>query len=80
MAVGIALADGRIESLDEPVARYLPEWDDEARGRITLRQLLEETSGLETGGDVPRPAVSLAVARTWRRCRTSRPRAACACC
>ena len=34
-----------------PVARYLPEWDDEARGRITLRQLLEETSGLETGGD-----------------------------
>ena len=35
-----------------PVARYLPEWDDEARGRITLRQLLEETSGLETGGDI----------------------------
>ena len=34
-----------------PVARYLPEWDDEPRGRITLRQLLEETSGLETGGD-----------------------------
>ena len=51
MAIGIALADGKIASLDDPVARYLPEWDDEARGRITLRQLLEETSGLETGGD-----------------------------
>ncbi len=51
MAIGIALADGKIGSLDDPVARYLPEWNDEARGRITLRQLLEETSGLETGGD-----------------------------
>jgi CubicO group peptidase (beta-lactamase class C family) len=52
MAVGLAIADGRIASLDAPVARYLPEWDDEARGRITMRQLLTETSGLETGGDI----------------------------
>jgi CubicO group peptidase (beta-lactamase class C family) len=51
MAAGIALAEKRIASLDAPVARYLPEWDDEPRGRITVRQLLEETSGLETGGD-----------------------------
>ena len=51
MAIGIALADGRIKSLDDPVSLYLPEWDDETRGRITLRQLLEETSGLESGGD-----------------------------
>jgi CubicO group peptidase (beta-lactamase class C family) len=51
MAIGIALSEGKIGSLDAPVARYLPEWDDEPRGRITLRQLLEETSGLETGGD-----------------------------
>jgi CubicO group peptidase (beta-lactamase class C family) len=52
MAVGIALAEKRIASLDAPVARYLPEWHDEPRGRITMRQLLEETSGLETGGDI----------------------------
>jgi CubicO group peptidase (beta-lactamase class C family) len=52
MAAGIALAENRIASIDTPVARYLPEWDDEPRGRITLRQLLEETSGLETGGDI----------------------------
>jgi CubicO group peptidase (beta-lactamase class C family) len=51
MAIGIALADGKINGLDDPVSHYLPEWDDETRGRITLRQLLEETSGLETGGD-----------------------------
>ena len=52
MAVGIAIAERHITSLDTPVARYLNEWNDEPRGRITLRQLLEETSGLETGGDI----------------------------
>ena len=52
MAVGLAIADGRLGSLDTPVARYLPEWDEEPRGKITLRQLLEETSGLEPGGDI----------------------------
>ena len=51
MAIGVVLAEGKIKSLDDPVSLYLPEWDDETRGRITLRQLLEETSGLETGGD-----------------------------
>jgi CubicO group peptidase (beta-lactamase class C family) len=52
MTVGLAMADGRIGSLDTPVATWLPEWRDDARGRITLRQFLEETSGLETGGEV----------------------------
>jgi len=54
MAVGRAIAGGEIESLDTPVARYLPEWEDEPRGHITVRQLLEDTSGLETGGDFQR--------------------------
>jgi CubicO group peptidase (beta-lactamase class C family) len=51
MTIGLALADGSLASLDEPVARFLPEWADEARGRVTVRQLLEDTSGLETGGN-----------------------------
>lgn len=54
MAVGLALADGQVGSLDTPVAHFLGEWQDEPRGRITLRQLLEETSGLEDGGDIER--------------------------
>jgi CubicO group peptidase (beta-lactamase class C family) len=52
MAVGIALAERRIESLDTPLSGLLNEWQDDPRGRITLRQLLEETSGLETGGAI----------------------------
>ncbi len=66
MAVGLALAEGRIDSLDAPVSRYLTEWEDEPRGRITLRQLLEETSGLE---DRRRHRMACCTARpgtTWR--------------
>lgn len=49
IAVGAAIADGRITSLDVPLSKYLPEWDDDPRGRITVRQLLDETSGLDEG-------------------------------
>ena len=52
MATGLAIAEGRGVTLDAPVSTWLAEWLDEPRGRITLRQLLEETSGLETGGDI----------------------------
>ncbi|MBC8024524.1 MAG: beta-lactamase family protein [Steroidobacteraceae bacterium] len=51
LAVGIAQAEGRIDSLDTPVSKWLTEWEGESRGAITLRQLLNETSGLETGVD-----------------------------
>ncbi|WP_019855861.1 serine hydrolase domain-containing protein [Actinopolyspora mortivallis] len=36
---------GRLE-LDEPVARYLPEFGNHGKSRITVRQLLTHTSGL----------------------------------
>jgi CubicO group peptidase (beta-lactamase class C family) len=51
IAVGLAREEGRIDSLDTPVSKWLPEWEGKARGRVTLRQLLNETSGLETGVD-----------------------------
>jgi CubicO group peptidase (beta-lactamase class C family) len=52
MAVGRALADGRLRSLDDAVGPILREWDGDPRGTIKLGQLLDETSGLETGGDI----------------------------
>jgi len=42
-----AIEDGAIESVDDPVGRYVPEWRDDPRGEITLRQLLWNVSGLE---------------------------------
>lgn len=44
--IGISIDRGEIESLDEPVANYLKYYDDERRD-ITLRDLLNMTSGLE---------------------------------
>ena len=41
-----ALSDGRIESVDAPVSTWLPEWEDDSRGEITLRQLLTMSAGL----------------------------------
>ncbi|MDX2144030.1 MAG: serine hydrolase [Rhodospirillaceae bacterium] len=44
---GFALADGKIKSLDEPVENYVTEWKDDPRGKITIRQMLWNTSGIE---------------------------------
>jgi CubicO group peptidase (beta-lactamase class C family) len=56
--VGIAIADGSIGSVDDPVTDYLPELAerDERFERITLRDLLTMSSGLryeEHSGPVP---------------------------
>jgi CubicO group peptidase (beta-lactamase class C family) len=66
VAVGLAHADGRIASLDDKVAKYLTEWSDDSRGAITVRQLLNETSGLERGTDASKVLVSHPFAN-WSR-------------
>ena len=48
VAYGRALDDGTVDSLEEPLERWLGEWEGQPRGRITLRQLLWNVSGLET--------------------------------
>ena len=45
---GIAIDQGLLASLDETVGQYLPEWADDSRGSITIRQLLQMQSGLST--------------------------------
>lgn len=47
LLVGAAIRDGLIKSVDDPVGRYIPELKDDARGAITLSQLLSMASGLK---------------------------------
>lgn len=45
--LAIAIQEGAIAGVDDPVGLYLEEWANDVRGEITLRQLLHNLSGLE---------------------------------
>ncbi|MDX2223677.1 MAG: serine hydrolase [Rhodospirillaceae bacterium] len=55
VAFGLALDHGFIPSIDTPAATYITEWADDARNAITLRHLLDNTSGLADPGFSERP-------------------------
>ncbi|MDX5418230.1 MAG: beta-lactamase family protein [Hymenobacteraceae bacterium] len=44
--LGIAMKDGVIQSVDQPVGDFLPEFQEGAKAKITLRHLLWMSSGL----------------------------------
>jgi CubicO group peptidase (beta-lactamase class C family) len=46
LLLGAAIADGFVKSVDEPAATYIPEWRDDARREIRIRDLLQMSSGL----------------------------------
>ncbi len=45
--IGIALKDGLIKSLDEPVGHYIPEFAQGEKAQITIKHLLTMSSGLD---------------------------------
>jgi len=47
--VVMVLVEQRLLELDQPVARYWPEFGGEGKEQITLRHLLTHTSGLRAG-------------------------------
>lgn len=49
LAIGAAVRAGRM-TLDDPASRWLAEWRSDPRGAITIRQLLQMTSGLAKDG------------------------------
>lgn len=46
LLIGIAHDEGYIESLDDKVSKYLPEFKEDDRDKITIRDLLTMSSGL----------------------------------
>lgn len=47
LLIGIAIEEGKIKSLDEPVGNYIPEFNTLGKEKITIRHLLMMSSGLD---------------------------------
>ena len=47
LLAGMLWDDGKIESLDDPVSKYIPEWESGAEAGVTVRHLLTMTSGIK---------------------------------
>lgn len=47
LLIGIAVEEGKIKSLDDKVAKYIPEFKSKGRDKITIRHLLQMASGLD---------------------------------
>ncbi|WP_337245675.1 serine hydrolase domain-containing protein [Luteimonas sp. gir] len=68
LGVGLLLADDKLDSLDTPVHTFFPEWAQGRKRDITVRMLLNHTSGLQNAPNAgeeiyPAPdAVQLALA------------------
>ncbi|NMO13450.1 beta-lactamase family protein [Pyxidicoccus fallax] len=46
LAIGLLIDDGKIPSADTPVSAFFPEWSQGLKSKVTLRHLLNHTSGL----------------------------------
>ena len=48
--VGIAIEQGLIKSVGDPAANYIEEWAGDERRHITIRQMLQQSSGIDFPG------------------------------
>lgn len=56
LGIGALIDDGLLESLDTPVSQFYPEWKQGRKAQITVRMLMDHTSGLQ---NEPRPALEI---------------------
>ena len=76
VAFGYALETGAIDSLDQPAADFLPEWRDDERAQITIRDLLSNQSGLAQATFAQRPfnpVLDLFIGRDLHKLTFERP-------
>jgi CubicO group peptidase (beta-lactamase class C family) len=63
LAIGQLIDSGKIKSLDQPVCEFYPEWKQGQKKNITIRMLLNHTSGLQ---NILNASVELEPAPKWK--------------
>ena len=46
LLTGFAIQDHAIQSINDPISKYFPAWSEAPQGEVTIKQLLQMTSGL----------------------------------
>lgn len=62
LLIGFALQERSIKSIDDPVALYVPEWAGAPKGRITIKDLLTMSAGLDWNESYMNPLSTMAEA------------------
>ena len=59
LLVGMLVADGALDTIDDPVSKFIPEWVAGSVAHVTIRHLLTMTGGLDTRSarDGPRQSI-----------------------
>jgi CubicO group peptidase (beta-lactamase class C family) len=52
LAIGAAIAEGKIKSMDQPIHDFFPEWNQGRKKRVTIRHVLSMTSGIQNEEDI----------------------------
>lgn len=55
MLLGAALKDGHVQNMDDSLSKYIPEFEGYDYGKVTVRQLLTMTSGIDWNEDYEDP-------------------------
>lgn len=45
--IGLLVDEGKINSIDDPVSKFIPAWNTGEKAKVTIAHLLDQTSGLE---------------------------------
>ncbi|MCP4442711.1 MAG: serine hydrolase [Aureispira sp.] len=56
LGIGLLLKEGKLNSIDQHVCEFYPEWNQGKKKTITIRQLLNHTSGIQMGDNEVYPS------------------------